>query len=281
MARNLSEAGFPIVAFDVSADALRRIEELGVSAAGSPAEVGERARVVITSLPTETALHAAVGDAKGIAAGRGTPIVVETSTMRLDIKEQARKLLAESGKTLLDCPVSGTGAQAARKDLVVFGSGDRAAYESLSDILSGFSRLQHYLGEFGNGTKMKFLANVLVNIHNVAAAEVFALAGKAGMKLEDVFEVLKDSAGASRMFQVRGPLMVDCDYDNPTARIEMYMKDLDIISQFAADLRCPMPLFSVATQLYFAALNEGRGGQDLAAVCAVVEGLAGIRRERK
>jgi 3-hydroxyisobutyrate dehydrogenase-like beta-hydroxyacid dehydrogenase len=82
------------------------------------------------------------------------------------------------------------------------------------------------------------------------------------------------------MFQVRGPLMVNEDYDQPTARIEMYMKDLDIISRFAADLRCPVPLFSAATQLYFAALNQGRGPQDLAAVCAVVEAMAGVRRDR-
>ena len=277
-ATNLRKAGFPVLAYDISADALRRIEALGGSAAGSAAEVAEKARVVITSLPTEAALRAALGGPAGIASARANPLVVEMSTMRLTIKEEVRALLAAAGKTMVDCPVSGTGAQAANKDLVVFASGDRAAYDSLGEILAGMSRQQHYLGEFGNGSKMKYLANVLVNIHNVAAAEVFTLAGKAGMDLGTVFDVLKDSAGTSRMFQVRGPLMVNQDYDNPTARIGMYMKDLDIISEFAFDLRCPMPLFGVATQMYFTALNHGRGEQDTAAVCAVVEDLAGIRR---
>ena len=278
MAKNLRLAGFPVVAFDVSADALRRIEALGGSAAGSPAEVAERARAVITSLPTEAALRAAIGGTDGIASAKSNPVVIEMSTMRLDIKQEVRALLAAAGKTLLDCPVSGTGAQAANKDLVVFASGDRVAYDSLGDIFAGMSRLRHYLGEFGNGSRMKYLANVLVNIHNVAAAEMFTLAGKAGMDLGTVFDVLKDSAGTSRMLQVRGPMMVNQDYDNATARIEMYMKDLDIISEFAFDLRCPMPLFGVATQMYFTALNHGRGAQDTAAVCAVVEDLAGIRR---
>ena len=278
MAKNLRQAGFPIVAYDVSADALRRIEALGGVAAGSPAEVAQAAGVVITSLPTEAALRTAIGGANGLAGARANPLVLEMSTMRLDIKHEMRALLAAAGKTLLDCPVSGTGAQAANKDLVVFASGDRAAYDSLGEVLPGMSRQQHYLGEFGAGSKMKYLANVLVNIHNVAAAEVFALAGKAGMDLGTVFDVLKDSAGSSRMFQMRGPLMVDRAYDNPSARIGMFMKDLDIISQFAFDLRCPMPLFSVATQMYFTALNEGRAEQDTAAVCAVVESLAGIRR---
>ena len=278
MAKNLRLAGFPVVAFDVSAAALRGIEALGGSAAGSAAEVARSARVVITSLPTEAALRAALGGPDGIVASSGNPLVIEMSTMRLDIKQELRALLAAAGKTLLDCPVSGTGAQAANKDLVVFASGDRAAYDSLGDILAGMSRQQHYLGEFGNGSRMKYLANVLVNIHNVAAAEMFTLAGKAGMDLGTVFDVLKDSAGTSRMLQVRGPMMVNQDYDNATARIEMYMKDLDIISEFAFDLRCPMPLFGVATQMYFTALNHGRGAQDTAAVCAVVEDLAGIRR---
>ena len=278
MAKNLCQAGFPIVAYDVSADALRRIEALGGSAAGSPAEVAQAASVVITSLPTEAALRAAIGGAGGSASARANPLVIEMSTMRLDIKQEMRALLAAAGKTLLDCPVSGTGAQAANKDLVVFASGDRAAYDSLGEVLSGMSRQQHYLGEFGNGSKIKYLANVLVNIHNVAAAEVFTLAGKAGMDLATVFDVLKDSAGSSRMFQMRGPLMVDRAYDNPSARIGMFMKDLDIISEFAFDPRCPMPLFSVATQMYFTAFNEGRAEQDTAAVCAVIESLAGIRR---
>ncbi len=277
-AANLRKAGFPVLAFDVSADALRRIEEIGGRVVASAAAVGEEARVVITSLPTEAALRAALCGPEGLSAARANPIVVDMSTMRLSIKEEMRAGLAAAGKTLLDCPVSGTGAQAANQDLVVFASGDRVACDSLADIFAGMSRLQHYLGEFGNGSKMKYLANVLVNIHNVAAAETFALAGKAGMDLQTVFDVLKDSAGTSRMFQVRGPMMVAADYDQATARIEMYMKDLDIISEFAFDLRCPMPLFGVATQMYFTALNHGRGAQDTAAVCAVVEDLAGIKR---
>ena len=277
-ARHLIDAGFDIVAHDLNEDALRRVEALGGKRAATPAEVGERASVVLTSIPTTTALEAVILDKDGLAGSTGTFIVIELSTMPLALKERCRTALATTGKTVLDCPVSGTGAQAAVKDLIVFGSGDRAAYDKVLPILAGFSRKQQYLGEFGQGSKMKFLANVLVNIHNAAAAEVFALAGKAGVKLEDVYEVLKDSAGASRMFQVRGPLMVAQDYDNPTARISLHMKDLDVISEFAASLRCPLPLFSAATQLYVTALNEGRGGQDTAAVCAVVERMAGIER---
>lgn len=278
IARHLLEAGFGVVVHDTSEQALAACEAFGARRSPSPAAVAEATPVVFTSLPTEAALEHVVGGPGGIAESGGTALLVELSTMSIATKERCRQTLSASGMRMLDCPVSGTGAQAARKDLVVFGSGDREAYDSVAAILPRFSRLQHYVGEFGNGSRMKFLANVLVNIHNVAAAEVFALGAKAGMDPALVYEILKDSAGASRMFQVRGPLMVDQDYDHPTARIAMYMKDLDIIGRFAAQLHCPMPLFSTAAQLYVTALNEGRGEQDLAAVCAVVERMAGVRR---
>jgi 3-hydroxyisobutyrate dehydrogenase-like beta-hydroxyacid dehydrogenase len=167
---------------------------------------------------------------------------------------------------------------AVSKDLIVFASGHPEAYEKIKDIFHSMSKAQYFLGEFGNGSKMKFLANILVAIHNVAAAEVFALAGKAGINLQDAYEVLKDSAGASKMFQIRGPMMVANDYAQPTAKIENYMKDLSIISKFAASLKCPTPLYDVTNQLYYSALNQGMGQEDLAAVCKVMEQMAGVTR---
>ena len=198
--------------------------------------------------------------------------------MPIAVKKAALAGLAGSGCTMLDCPVSGTGAQAAKKDLVVFGSGDPDAFEAARPALEGMSRKQVFLGEFGKGSAMKFLANHLVNIHNVAAAEAFTLAAKAGIDPSTLFETLQDSAGSSRMFQIRGPLMVAGRYDQPTARIDMFMKDLHIIGEFAAGLNCPVPLFSASTQLYHSAMSQGLAGEDTAAVLRVLEGMAGVRR---
>jgi len=98
----------------------------------------------------------------------------------------------------------------------------------------------------------------------------------AGLDPALVFDVLADSAGTSRMFQIRGPMMVSGRYDEPTAT---HLKDLDIIGKFAADLHCPTPLFTAAAQFYYAGVAQGRGGQDTGAVCAVLEKLAGIERK--
>ena len=110
-------------------------------------------------------------------------------------------------------PVSGTGAQAANKDLVVFASGDEAAFERCREVLAGMSRAQKYVGAFGNGSRMKFIANHLVTIHNLASAEAFVLGEMAGLDPALVFDVIVDSAGSSRMFQIRGPMMVRGQYD--------------------------------------------------------------------
>ena len=140
------------------------------------------------------------------------------------------------------------------------------------------SRRQIYLGEFGNGTLMKFIANHLVTIHNVAAGEAMTLGKKAGLDPQVIYAALVDSAGSSRMFQVRGPLMVSGHYDNAAAKITTHLKDIKIISEFARELGTPLPLFAAAAQFYLAALGQGRGDQDSACVCAVSEGLAGIHQ---
>jgi 3-hydroxyisobutyrate dehydrogenase-like beta-hydroxyacid dehydrogenase len=144
--------------------------------------------------------------------------------------------------------------------------------------LKGFARSHHYLGEFGNGSKMKYVANLLVAIHNVAAAEAFVLGMKAGLAPEAIYEVIGSGGGTSRMFEVRGPMMVEGSYHRATMKVDVWQKDLQIITDFARELGCPVPLFAAAAQLYAAALAQGRAKEDTAAVCAVLESMAGLER---
>ena len=276
MMRNLRAAGFSVVGYDIAAGPMERLAAAGGTPAASAREVVERAPIAITSLPS---VGAFVQVAAAIAASAGSgQIVIECSTLPVAVKEKAHRELAAAGKILLDCPVSGTGAQAAKKDLVVFASGDQAAFERCRPVFAGMSRLQRYLGAFGNGSKMKFIANHLVTIHNVAAAEAIVLSLKAGLDPHLVTEVLGDSAATSRMFQMRAPLMADARYDEPTATVKTHLKDIDIIGRFAADMNCPLPLFAASVQFYLAAMGEGRGGEDTASVCAIMEAMAGIDR---
>ena len=279
MAKNLIAEGFEVIGFDPVPAALTRFVGFGGTAAASPAEVAERCQTVVLSLPTTQALAEAVGGASGLvsATARGT-IAIECSTLPLEAKIAARDALAATGKTLLDCPVSGTGAQAAVKDLVLFASGDRDAFDKARPVFAGFTRVQRYLGDFGNGSIMKYVANHLVTIHNVAAAEAMVLGMKAGLDPAVLYETLADSGGSSRVFQVRGPLMRDASYDVATATIRTHLKDLSIIGAFANALECPVSLFAAAAQTYYAGAAQGRENQDTASVCAVLEEQAGVVR---
>lgn len=276
MSRNLIANGISVVGYDPSESAGSKFREMGGELQDSIADVVAKSSTILLTLPTvEALLSASQAIADVQLDGK---IVIELGVMPLSAKIQARTILEQSGCTLLDCPVSGTGSQAQTGDLVVFASGPQSAYEQVKTIFGYFSRKSVYLGEFGNGSKMKFIANHLVAVHNAAAAEAFTLADKAGIDRRLLYDALGDSAATSRMFQIRGPLMVANDYSQPTARISMFMKDLDIISDFAAKLSCPTPLFGVTTQLYFAAQNLGLGDMDTAAVCKVLEVNAGVPR---
>ncbi len=280
LSANLLKAGFPVIGFDIDASRIDALVRNGGAAATSARDVAQRCDLILTSLPGPKALHDTVSAKDGLlAAQRKGLIVSECSTLTLEDKFAAQSVLAAGGITLLDSPLSGTGTQAARKDVLVYSSGDKAAYERMLPVYQGFSRGSHYLGAFGNGSRMKFVANHLVAIHNVAAAEAMVLGMKSGLDPAEVYRVISDGAGTSRMFEVRGPSMVAGDYRQAQIKLELWMKDLSIIGSFATGLRCPTPLFSASSQYYAAALAQGRGDEDTASVCAVLEAMAGVKRK--
>jgi len=268
MAANLMRAGYRVVGFDVLEKRRRAHRRAGGLVATTCADVGAAAGVVICSLPSSDALLR-TADTLVPAPPR---IVVETSTLPIDVKEVARKRLAARGAVLLDCPLSGTGSQARVRDLVVYASGDRRAYRRVTPVLDAIARAHYHVGPFGNGSRTKFVANLLVAIHNVAAAEALVLAKKAGLDPKKTFEVLADGAGSSRMFQVRGPMMVKANYSNALMKLEVWKKDMAIIADFARNAGVGTPLFDRTVPLYTAATRR-RSNEDTAAVYRAVESL--------
>jgi len=273
MAANSAKAGFRVHGYDPVPAARAALKKAGGHPEKTAVEVAAVAQVLITSLPSVQALH----DVARELTGKGR-VVIETSTLPIEEKEKAREALASKGITLLDCPLSGTGAQARAKDLVIFVSGDKAAAKKAEPFLPGFTRAHYYLGEFGNGSKMKFVANLLVAIHNVSTAEAFVLGMKAGLHPKTIFEVMANSAGASRMFQVRGPQMVANDYDSATISVKLFQKDMKIIGDFATQLGVATPLFNTSAMVYNAAMGMGLDKKDTAAVCEVLESMSGVKR---
>jgi L-threonate 2-dehydrogenase len=280
-ARHLRAARFAVLGYDIAKARLAMLRKLGGTTADSPLAVTASATVVITSLPSVQAFESAMFAKDGIAAGaRDGTIVIEASTLPLEAKESARKRLAKRGATLLDCPISGTGAQAAVKDIIVYASGDRKACAHCEAIFAGFARQTHYCGAFGMGSKLKYIANLLVTIHNLSTAEAYVLAERAGVDAGLMYRVIKDGAGGSRMFAVRGPLMAGRRYQPATMKLEVYQKDIKIIKAFAASLHSPTPLFTLSTRYYELAMESGYAQHDTAAIHAVLRGMANGKRAR-
>jgi L-threonate 2-dehydrogenase len=274
MSVNLMAAGFTVVGFDLAPERRAAHAAAGGEVADSPSRVAESVDAVVLSLPSVAALEAVVSGAGGLSSrGAGELVVVETSTLPLEAKFSARDSLAPLGIEVLDCPLSGTGAQARVKDVIVYVSGDEVAANRVGPVMDGLARRHFYTGEFGNGSKLKYIANLLVTIHNVSTAEAFLLAKRAGIDPRMMLEVVGDGAGSSRMFQVRGPLMAENDYDDPTMRVDLFQKDIEIIRRFAQGVHSPTPLFTLSAQLYEAAMAQGRAAQDPACVLAVLEQL--------
>jgi len=272
MAANLVQSDFEVIGTDPVAERREELTRAGGTAVSTAGEVGRSCRHVVLALASEEALTSVCAELAASCAG-GT-IVLETGTLPLAAKEKHRSLLAEKGITLLDCTLSGTGAQARTRDLAVYASGDSAAIEEVRPVIDGFARVCYDLGEFGNGTKMKLVANLLVAIHNVAAAEAILLGTRSGLDPTTVVKVVADWAGGSRMLEARGPAMVNRTWDTATMKNSVWQKDVKLISQALKNAGCKAPLFSATIPIYAEAAAE-HPEDDTAAVYAILERMAG------
>jgi len=278
-AKNLSRAGWRVVGYDISAARRREAARAGVEIARDAAAVAAAVPTILTSLPKPQALMDTVRE---IAAAKlPRKLLVEMSTFAISDKEKAARVLAKAGHAMLDTPVSGTGSQAQNRDLVFYASGDSRLIKRLRPLFATFGRGVYDVGAFGNGSKMKYVANLLVAINNVASAEAMVLGMKAGLPPQLIFDLISAGAGNSRVFELRAPMMVRNDYGDPTMKISVWQKDMDVIGSYAREIAVPTPMFDASKAIYAKALKSGHSAEDTAAVCAVLEKMAGVKRGKR
>jgi len=269
IARNLVDRGWRVIGFDTDPAKCAELAAAKIVITESVEQLTRDAPVIMTSLPTPAAVESV---AKAIANSGETPrIVIELSTLTLADKLRFEAILKKAGHVPLDCPLSGTGAQAKMRDLVVYASGDSDAIARCAGLFADFAKQSADLGAFGNGSRMKFVANHLVAIHNVATAEAMILAECAGLDPKRVVEMVGPGAGGSRMFQTRAPMMVERSYEPATMKVSTWKKDMAIIAEFADDVGCATPLFTLTQPVYAEAMAMGLGDQDTAAVFEVLK----------
>jgi putative dehydrogenase len=269
IARNLVEREWRVIGFDTDPARCAELALANVTIADDAGRVARDAPIIMTSLPSPAAVESV---ANAIAnSGQPPRIVIELSTLTIADKLRFERILKKAGHIALDCPLSGTGAQAAMRDLVVYASGDSDAIAACAGLFGDFAKQSADLGAFGNGSRMKFVANHLVAIHNVATAEAMILAERAGLDPKMVVDMVGPGAGGSRMFQMRAPMMVKGVYEPATMKVSIWKKDMAIIAEFAEGLGVETPMFTLTQPVYTEAMAMGLGDQDTAAVFEVLK----------
>lgn len=268
IACNLVERGWHVVGFDANSARNAELAQAKVEIAADVTTLARGVPVIMTSLPNPAAAKQVAEQLAG--AGLSPKTIIELSTLSLADKLEFESILQKAGHTVLDCPLSGTGAQAKVRDLVVYASGDSHAISRCKELFADFAKQSADLGRYGNGSRMKFVNNHLVAIHNVASAEAMLLAERAGLDPQMVIDMVSPGSGGSRMFQMRAPMMAKRTYEPATMTVSTWKKDMAIIAEFAEDVGCETPIFTLTQPVYTEAMAMGLGGQDTASVVEVL-----------
>ena len=283
MAETLRGAGYQVCGYDTATAACARLKRAGGTPLKSAVEVAAAADILITSLATSRALASVSADIAGANllddrqknAKRLT--IIETSTLPLADKDAAANALTHAGHTVLDCPISGTAARMKERAWTIFISGDVKAAKRIEPILRVFTDNIPHVGPYGHGTKMKYAANHLVAIYNVAYGEVVTFARKMGLDPKKMLELFGESPVlGTGVMRLRMPFMLERKYSPPTMKVEVWQKDMQVIGDMAKSLGCPVPLFAACAPVYTAAMAQGLSQEDTASVAEVLGAAAGL-----
>lgn len=276
MAIRLLEAQNKVFGYDLRPAVLEELGKNGGVACQSAREVAENADLFIFSLQSAAAYHEVAYGPNGVAAsGKKGLIAVCTCTLHVADKVKARDELAKVGITLLDTPVSGTRNSILGNTLALYGSGDQASWEKVQPTLKQFAKTTDYLGEFGNASKLKYILNHLVAVHNAATAEAMTLAKKGGLDIAQVQRLVADTYASSGVWRGRGKMMVDRDYVTSRGTYGIARKDAQIIADFAVENLAPVPMFQAAIQMHRAGMAQGYVQNDTASLFEVYLRMAG------
>ena len=278
MAEALVHAGYVVVGYDVKRAARQRLAKAGGKPLASAGAVAARSDIIITALATVSSFDDVVSEmVQTPGKGPQPRIVIETSTLPLEDKLRARKALMKARIDMLDCPISGTAVRMKQGAWTIFVSGAAPAARRVKALLSVFTRNAPYVGAFGNGTKMKFIANHFVAILNVAVGESLTFARAMGLDARAVWEQFAENPViGTGVYKLRGRQMVERVYQPATMKVEVWQKDMQVIGDMARAVGCPTPLFSACAPIYNAAIAHGLAEHDTASVGEVLGEMAGI-----
>ncbi|CAI0776060.1 L-threonate dehydrogenase [Serratia grimesii] len=274
-AKSCINAGLTTYGVDLNPQALTALQQAGAKQAannadGFAADLDALLLLVVNAAQVKQILF---GD-NGLAAKLkpNTPVMVSSTISATDAKDIEQQLLA-LGLNMLDAPVSGGAAKAAEGQMTVMASGAESTFRQLQPVLDAIAGKVYRIGEdIGLGATVKIIHQLLAGVHIAAGAEAMALAARAGIPLDVMYDVVTHAAGNSWMFENRMQHVVDGDYA-PKSAVDIFVKDLGLVTDTAKELHFPLPLASTAFNMFTAASNAGFGKEDDSAVIKIFAGI--------
>ena len=249
-AKFLIEDNYTVYGVDPDTQNAEIFTSLGGLLLNNISDLVDKCNVIILSLPTVPIFKEVINEIEVNGRSNESKILIDMNTISLDDKIETKNKLEKLNINMVDAPVSGTGAQAKVKDIVVMSSGDKTIVDECDDIFRSFSKQNIYVGDFGNGIKFKILANLLVTVHNTVTAEALLLGQKAGLEEKMIYQVLNAGAATSVMLDKRMPLMINKNYEPATASMRIFLKDIDVITDYLKSNNLSSPTFEAAARLY-------------------------------
>ncbi len=265
IAMNLMSRGFRVTGYRRSGSP--ELVQAGGAVAASAAEVAACADVLLSIVPTADDVEEVIaGPAGTLTALRPGTVHIEMSTIDVDRKARLRDTVQGKGGDLLDCPISGSPGMVAPRLATTFASGDKDSVDKVRPVLDAISGPWVYTGAFGTGAQMKYVANLLLAVHTVAAAEAMALARRSGLDLELVQKTLDNSIASSAIWKQRGPMMAERTWSPAPGPVRTLHPILEQIEDHAAKTGLSTSVFAAAKEVFDKALADGWGDLDIACV---------------
>ncbi len=270
MAMNLLRTGVQLRVWNRTPDKCAALAAAGAVTCATPQEVCAGADITFAMLADPQAARevffAADGAAAGLAAGHD---YVDMSTVDPGTSRNLAAAAAEVGARFLEAPVSGSKKPAIDGTLVILAAGDRTLYDDAATALEAMGKLRVFLGEVGQGARMKLVVNMIMGGMMTAFGEGLALAGRGGLDPSVLLEVLAAGALANPMFAVKGPAAVRGEFP-PAFPLKHMQKDLRLALQLGDELTQPLPTAAAANASFIRALSAGLADLDFSAVCRVI-----------
>ena len=274
-AKSCLRAGLNTWGVDLNPTALESLRQAGARDAQSSASAfADQLDAILLLVVNAKQVNAILFGEDGLAAKlRPGTVVMVSSTLSAQDAQQIEQRLAEHQLLMLDAPVSGGAAKAASGEMTVMASGSDAVFAQLQPVLDAVAAKVYRVGnEIGLGSTVKIIHQLLAGVHIAVGAEAMALAARAGIPLETMYEVVTNAAGNSWMFENRMKHVVEGDY-SPKSAVDIFVKDLNLVADTAKSLHFPLPLASTALNMFTEASNAGYGREDDSAVIKIFSGI--------